>query len=68
MAKMKTFAVDVEVRRTITVFVAARKPGGAEEKIQTEEGWREATAYEEEAPMWFDPKTMSITRVREVNS
>lgn len=66
MAKMKTFAVDIEIRRTVTVFVEARKPGGAEEKIQTEAGWREATGYEEEMPMWFDPKTMSIVRIREV--
>ena len=45
MAKLKTFAVTVEwtVRREI--FVEARRPNGAAEKVLTNEGWREGTQY-----------------------
>jgi hypothetical protein len=67
MAKMKTFMVEVEVTTKLLLFVEARKPGGAEEKIKTEEGWRDATSYHEDTPFRFDPKTMKVTSVREAN-
>lgn len=45
MAKVKTFAVTVEWTERRTVYVEARRPGGAEAKALTHEGWAEATAY-----------------------
>lgn len=65
MAKMKTFQVEVEITRRIYVHVEARKAGGAEQLIQTEEGWTEATRYEDDLPMRWDPKTMRIIGSRE---
>jgi hypothetical protein len=67
MAKMKTFAVEVEVTRREILFVEARRPNGAAEKIQTEEGWREATSYnyDDGLPSYFDPKSMKIIKVKE---
>jgi hypothetical protein len=70
MAKMKTFAVEVEITKKVLLFVEARRPGGAEALVQTEEGWSEATRYHDEdegLPRWFDPSTMKITDVRSVN-
>lgn len=64
MAKMKTYAVDVEYVVKRTVYVSARRPNGAAEKVLTEAGWREATAYDD-AP-FQPPKGTTITRVREV--
>jgi hypothetical protein len=68
MAKMKTFAVEVQVVKTVTVFVEARRENGAREKLLTEDGWREAVRhdYDDELPPYFDPKRMQITRVRTV--
>lgn len=70
MAKMKQYAVEVEITRKETLFVEARRPNGAVEKIKTHEGWREATSYnyEDHLPSWFDPKTMKVTNVREVGT
>jgi hypothetical protein len=67
MAKMKTFAVEVEITRKETFFITARRPNGAIEKIKTEEGWREATSYnyDDGLPFYFDPKSMQVTKVRE---
>lgn len=67
MAKMKTFAVEVEIVRKETFFIEARRPNGAVEKIKTHEGWREATSYnyDDGLPSWFDPKTMKVTKVKE---
>jgi hypothetical protein len=45
MAKIKRFAVVVEVTERHTLFVDARRPGGAVERVMTDEGWREATAW-----------------------
>ena len=67
MAKVKTFAVTVVVPVERTYYVQARKAGGAVAKLQTEEGWREATAYEEPdewTPLRY-PKDAEVTRVRE---
>lgn len=42
MAKMKTFAVAIEVITKHTLFVEARRPDGAIKKLMSDEGWREA--------------------------
>lgn len=60
MAKMKTYMVPVTITRTVHVMVDARRPKGAVERLQTEEGWREATAYDDEVPAYFDPKRMVL--------
>lgn len=69
MAKIKTFMVEVEITTRVMVFVDARKAGGAREKIQTQEGWREAVRYsdpDENLPMWWNADKMKITDVREM--
>lgn len=45
MAKMKTYAVEITVPVKRTLFVEARRPGGAIDKIYTEAGWDEAVRY-----------------------
>jgi hypothetical protein len=68
MAKMKTFAVEVEFTVTRTVFVEARRPGGAEAKVLTREGWAEATRYCDDDVLDFyivPPPGMTVTRIRE---
>lgn len=67
MAKVKLFAVTVEEVRTHVVYVEARRPGGAEEKVASEEGWREAVRYDydDELPPYFDAKRMRVTDVRQ---
>lgn len=60
MAKVKTFVVPVTITREVLVFVDARRPNGALEALQTEEGWREATAYMDSVPYRFDDKTMTL--------
>lgn len=52
MAKMKTFAVDVEIVLKRTVYVEARRPGGATEKILTREGLLDVTRYSGEDEIW----------------
>lgn len=63
MAKMKLWAVDVEIVVKRTLFVPSRKAGGAEAYIQTEEGWRDATKFDEEFSSL--PRDMKVVRVRE---
>lgn len=66
MAKMKMYAVDVQITQTITVYVDARRPGGAQDSIETDQGWQDATRYEDDSlPHRFDPKTMKVLKVRE---
>jgi len=48
MATMKTFAVDVEITVTRTLFVEARRQGGAIEKLSTADGMAEATRYDDD--------------------
>lgn len=67
MAKMKTYAVDVEYVVKRTLYVTARRPNGAAEKALTDAGWREGVAYDDEAP-YAPPKGTTITRVREVGT
>lgn len=69
MAKMKTFAVEVEIPVKITLFVDARKPNGAVERLFTDEGWRQAWRYE--APAYDDVlsgrrKDAKVLGIREV--
>lgn len=68
MAKMKRFLVEVEVPVKLMLFVNARRRGGAEALIRTEEGWRDAMAYEEPVDLrWsVNPATMNITRIKEM--
>lgn len=66
MAKIKTYAVTVVVPVKRTYFVAARKPNGAVAKLQSEEGWSEATRYEEPdnwTPLFY-PKDAEVTEVK----
>lgn len=67
MAKIKTFMVEVEVTTKHYLLVEARRPNGAAERLQTDEGWRRATAYQEDEglPSWWNPNTMKITDIRE---
>lgn len=64
MARVKTYAVDVEYVVKRTLFVQARRPKGAEERALSEDGWRDATMYDEDAPA-FPPRDVTVTRVRE---
>lgn len=68
MAKLKGYVVEVEVTSKVHLLVSARKPNGAAEKIQSEEGWREATRYHEDdkLPRRFNSSTMKITDIREL--
>jgi hypothetical protein len=71
MAKMKTFAVEVEITLTRTFIVEARRPGGAEEKALTDEGWSEAIRYVDPAEhdvLWGQRKNARVVRVREVGT
>jgi hypothetical protein len=71
MAKTKMFAVDVEITVKRTLFVHARRPNGAVERLSTREGWSEATRYEEEMDVVRFAKLgddAEIVRVREVGS
>ncbi len=66
MAKVKTYAVPVTITRTVFVYIEARRPQGAAEKIQTEQGWAEAIRYDDDdLPFNFDPKTMTVGTPRE---
>lgn len=68
MAKMKHFAVEVEIVHRRTVFVDARRPNGAIEKVMNPEGWKEAIRYQEDDVLdsVYDPnKNVTVVRVRE---
>lgn len=68
MAKTKTFSVEVEITQRVRLLVVARRPNGAVERLQTDEGWREAAAYQDdiEFPFRFDPTTMKIVEIRAI--
>lgn len=70
MAKMKTFAVEVEVVSTRTVYVQARREGGAREKVMTREGWAEANRYNDDpvldSVLYPERDGVRITKVRTV--
>lgn len=64
MAKMKTFPVEVEYVVKRTLYVNARRPGGAATRALTDEGWREATQYDDDAPS-RPPKDTKVVQVRD---
>lgn len=49
MAKTKTWAVEVEYVVKETLFIDARSQSTAEEKALTDEAWREAHMYDDDA-------------------
>lgn len=69
MAKVKTFAVTVEWTVRRTVFVEARRPGGAEEKALSHDGWTEANRYadDDECVPLFLPKDATVVDIRVAN-
>jgi hypothetical protein len=68
MAKMKSFMVEVEITYRTCVMVDARKPGGAVEKLQTDDGWHDAFRYHEDVDLRFQQDGHKIVNVREVGS
>lgn len=68
MAKVKSFAVEVEITIKTTLFVEARRPNGAAEKVLSEDGWREACRYTDSDTydLMFLRRNAQVTRVREV--
>ena len=68
MAKMKTFAVTVEITVERTLIVEARKPNGAAERALTDEGWWDAMRYEEDVDLRHYRSDAKVVRVREVGS
>lgn len=71
MAKLKQYAVDVEYTVTKTIYVQARRPGGAEQHALTNEAWREAQSDTCDGcgqGIWAGslPKDARVIRVREV--
>lgn len=67
MAKMKQFAVDVEIVIKRTLFVTARRPDGARQRVMSEEGWVEALQYEEpeDLDLMFYRNSAKVVAVRE---
>lgn len=65
MARLKRWAVTVEWTEKRTLFVAARRAGGAEAVVLSEEGWQEAVRYDEDMP-WTPPKTMKVVDTKVV--
>lgn len=65
MAKMKGWAVEVQIVQTRTVYVEARREQGAIDKIMTREGWAEATRYQEDGVLdaVMDPTRDGVTVV-----
>lgn len=69
MAKIKMFAVEIEITRRVIVYVDARKPAGAVSRVRSPEGWAEARRhdYEDQLPQWWDDKTMTVIDTREAD-
>jgi hypothetical protein len=65
MAKVRYYAVDVEITVKRTLFIQARKPGGAAQKLLTREGWAEATRYEEDDAVVFGRDDATIVGIKE---
>lgn len=66
MAKVKTYAIDIEVVVKRTLYIEARRPNGARDRLLTPEGWREATAYQEGDALPISPDdSITVTRIRE---
>jgi hypothetical protein len=69
MAKVKTFAVEVEIVLKRTVFVDARRPNGATARLEDAAGWSEAVRYQEDEALHdvhsLKDANVTVTRVRE---
>lgn len=65
MAKMKTFAVTVEITVRETLYVEARRPNGATERVLTEEGWANATSYDDNDWIRHRRRDAKVVNVRE---
>lgn len=63
---MKTFAVTIEYTVQETLYVKARRPNGATEKVLTQEGYSEAHMYEEDDHLKLLPKNARVVGVRQV--
>lgn len=61
MAKVKTWALELEIVSRRTVFVEARKPGGAVDKLTDPREWARAVAYTE------DELLSSVDRIDQPN-
>jgi hypothetical protein len=68
MAKMKTYAVEVEVTTKHVLFIEARRPNGAAERLLTEDGWNEAIAWRDEDWLQFQRRNAKVVRVREADT
>lgn len=64
MAKMKQWAVDAEITIRTTLYVNARREGGARERLLTDEGWREALTYAEDVDLRFHRQDAVLKRAR----
>lgn len=67
VAKLKEFAVELEITLKRTVFITARKEGGAATKALSEDGWNEATVYWDEDDLRFERTNAKVISVKEVS-
>lgn len=58
MAKLKTYAVEIEYTVRETLFVQARRPNGAAEKALTNEAYAEAHHYDCVEDCYCVPSTL----------
>lgn len=66
MAKMKSYAIDVVIPVKMTLYVEARRPNGAQDKLMTEEGWREAFRYHDDLDLSFVNRSeVEVVKIRE---
>jgi hypothetical protein len=66
---MPSYAIKVQVITEETLFVKSDTPLDAVEKVISEEGWKDATRYSDQIDLYnmgFDPKTMTVTQVKEM--
>lgn len=68
MAKMKTFAVEVEIPIKRMLIVQARRPNGAAERALSEDGWADAMRYEDDTDLSFYRRDAKVLSVREVGA
>lgn len=65
MAKLKTFAVEVEITLKRTYFVEARRPNGAAEKLLDRDQWMSHTAAADEEYLMFESENAKIVKIEE---
>ena len=67
MAKTKLYAVEVKWTTRRTMFVEARRPGGAESKALAKENWDEVTRLGDQDEWPFTrPDDLEVVAIREV--